>query len=488
MAFYDPDDENEQDPNQQQGGVQTSAGSGLISGQGGSSSNGPPAPAANSPDSPGNFVGIKTYLDANKPQAAKLGDQAAGVINSSADQARQGVQALQTQANDQIKGVGNLNSNISGKLSGAPETLTNDEKNVVKQTASAKYTGPKDETSFGDTYNNAAKTSKTATTNIDNSGTEQGRMNLISQINSKPRTQGMNIFDNTLLQAGGGREKLAQAAGANQDVKTALDNETQAIRGKIGRADDPSTPNIDESAGAVGQTNKAQADAYKQIQDAMTSWQSGFTPKVDQVKNQQLDLQNRVNEDLKDNQLSQETMDLLGLSDGQTYYNSNLRDYINPFSVSDINAGNVASQQDYARYAALSDLSGTDQTLLNPADAVKAGSAPMFGANKDKLSKDLQTSKNNFESAYNNQVGGVLNTSYLPPNTNWSQTMPNAWTAGKDVRGATPKELENFWIPTLKQAVAQTGDHIYQVGLDGIQKSLDQWKASQGFNNKVSKG
>lgn len=390
MAFYNEDDEDQQDPNQIQGGVQTGPQSSAISGAAGTSSNAAQTP--NAPDQGSNFVGIKQYIDANKPQAAKLGDQAAGVIDTSADQARQGVSALQNEAQNKIQSVASLSDDVSNKLSTA-EALTGDERNLIKNTASAKYKGPKDETGFGDTYTNAAKATNTAKTNIDNSGTEQGRMNLIGQINAKPRTQGMNVFDNTLLQAGGGREKLAQAAHKNQDVKSALDQTTEGIRNQIGRADDPSTPDIDESSGAIGQTNKAQADAYGKIQTAMDGWKNSFTPKVGQARDNLLAQQNAISDDFGEDMysLDQGTLDMLGLKDGQNSYNLNFNNYLNQVSSDQINAANVASNEDYARYGALADLAGVspEEFILKQENIGQAGKMPTFGANKEKLAADL---------------------------------------------------------------------------------------------------
>lgn len=392
MAFYQDDDEEQQDPNAQQGGVATSGESGVI-GASGTGASGPQA-TTNTPDKASNFVGISQYLNANKPQAAKLGDQTAGVINNSADQARQGVGALNQEAQDKIKAVNPLADDIKGKLSSGAEALSAGERGTIKDTAAAQYKGPQNEMGLN-SYQNAAKATKTATGNIDNSGTEQGRMNLIGQVNAKPRTQGMNTFDNALLQAGGGREKLAQAASANQDVKGALDQSAQNIRGQIGRLDDPSTPDVDESAGAMGTTAKAQADAYKQIQDAMGAWKTGFQPKVKSAQDALVAQQNAITGDLGDNpyDLTQESLDLYGLGEGTNIYNTDLNKYLSLANVGDINADNVASAEDYARYAALADLSGEQNLMLNPENASKAGTAPKMSINRDLLQSDLATTR-----------------------------------------------------------------------------------------------
>lgn len=492
MAFYRDDDDDEGGLDQSgQGIVQTGPQSGVISGQGGGGAQTPQQQSSKTPDKSGNFVGISNYIEANKPQAAKLGDQTAGVINASADQARQGVASLQGEAQEKIKPVNPLDPSLTNKISTAAETLTPEERAQAKQVASAQYKGPTQVTDLN-AYQAASDAQKTASSNIDNSDTEQGRMNLISQVNSKPRTQGMNVFDNTLLQAGGGREKLQQAALANQDVKGGLDQASQAIQGQIGRLDDPNTPDIDESAGAMGTTAKAQADAFKQIQDALTGWKSGFTPKISQAQQQLIDMQNKVTQDLGDNQygLDQETMELFGLNEGQGIFGLNLSDYLNPANPNDINAANVASQEDYARYAALADLAGEQDLMLNPEDASKAGTAPSFGANKEKLLQDLAAAQSGYQSAYGSSRTGVLDRSFLSnPN---SAKGYSAYDGAKGLQGmnlanATPQEIETTWLPALEKFAAGTGYQSDRNFVESVKKSLAQWKQNQKVNNTIKR-
>lgn len=461
MAFYNSqEDEDQQNANASSPGVQTQSGSSVITGQG--AGGGAPQQKAAAPDRPGNFVNLQDYLNANKTQAGKLGDQASGVINQSADAARQGVSSFNQEASDKIKPINSLAPDVSDKIKNGAEQLSPEERAQVKSTQSARYQGPSAYTDLN-TYQSAADSTQKASQNIDNSGTEQGRMNLVSQINSKPRTQGMNVFDNALLQSGGGREKIAQAATANQGVKGGLNTATQAVQSQIGRADDPSTPDIDESAGAIGQTNKAQADAYKQVQDALGAWTSGFQPKVKQAQDNLVGLQNRVTSDIGDNplNLSDETMNLLGLNRGQRVFGTDLNSYLKQANPSDINAANVASTEDYARYGALADLAGEQSPLLDPKNASMAGNTPGLTADKQKLQADIGQSEQNYDQAYKTP-GGVNEFGDLPP----------------EYAGYSPEYLENVILPRLQQ-----GGYG---GASEVRSALDRWKASQGYNNIVN--
>lgn len=477
MAYYNPkEDEQEGGEEQAQGGMQIGPQTATISSGSGATTNAPASnPSQNAPDRGSNFVGLRTYLDANKPQSEKLGGQVAGVIDQSANQAREGVNALNTEAQEKVKGTQSLGSDILGKIQTGAEALSADERQTAKNTANAQYKGPNSAQDLAG-YQSAMDATKKATQNIDQSGTEQGRMALLGQVNDKRRGSGIDTFDNALLQAGGGREKLIQSSQNNADVKSGLENAATGINSQIGRADDPNTPDIDESAGAIGQTNKAQADAYKAIQDSLGAWKQGFDPKVKQAQDALVAQQNAVTSDLGNDQLSldQGTLDALGLSAGQNVYGLNLTSYLNPANVSDINASNVASQEDYARYAALADLAGEQSLMLNPADASKAGTAPKFSANTDKLKGDLSAADQAFKQAYTaapavQSLGATGQTAAM---------IDSLLGPGKSVQ-----QIEQH----LEMMKAQHPGQVTSQYYNALMPQIQTWKKNQGYANTVKK-
>jgi hypothetical protein len=490
MAFYDAEeDQDQQAANAQGPGVPTQSGSSVITGAQGSGGSSAPQAKSQAPDRPGNFVNLKDYLNANKSQAGKLGDQTANVINQSATSARDNVSALNQEASQKIQPTQFLSSDISNRIRNNAESLSGDERQGVKNTEKATYQGP---SSYADlnSYQAASDATKKATANIDNSGTEQGRMGLISQINSKPRTQGMNVFDNALLQSGGGREKLSQAANANRDVRGALDSSSQDITGKIGRADDPSTPDVDESTGAIGQTNKARLDSLNTVQEALGAWRNGFQPKVSQAQQTLSDTQNRLTQDIANDplHLNDETMSTLGLNRGDRIFGADLNSYLNPASPSDITAANVASPEDYARYGALADLAGEQNLLLDPNNAGQAGTAPKASANSQKLRSDIEKAKQAYDSQYSSARAGVLDPSFMSGVPGEPGGYEGAGSAiGSGLSTATPEELESKWLPAMKNFVnASPWNGWMSNWISGVEKSLDQWKKNQKYNNVVN--
>lgn len=484
MAFYDDKDENEL--NQQQGniaqnGVETSKPSGDIGGApGGATSSTQTQAASSKPDNPGNFVGISQYLNANKNQSAKLGDQTAGVINNSADQARQGVAQLKSSFDKDVGSPLQVDQQAINQLNAGAESLNDQQKQTLKNQASAQYNGPKeltDEAGYGAAQQNLTK----AQQNIDSANTEQGRMGLVKNINSGYRNKGIDTFDNALLQGGAGREKVEQAAKQNQDLK-------QDVLGQQGLAAQQKASDVANSFQNVQDTTKGA------IQGATQNFQTGVNQRLQDAIAKALGSNQRITQDLADPDLNDETLGLAGLHEGDRTWGLNLNDYLNQANINNINAPNVASAQDYARYAALADLAGTspDAMFLNPANAPMAGTAPT-GASfaTDKLKNDLQAKQTAYDTSYKTQKGipidyGKYSNIMGGP---LSAHIPGALTDRRDIDTATPEQLENYWLPIFNQANKQYGGAGgYGKVAEVIKNALDKWKSNQNYNTTITRG
>lgn len=471
MAFYDDSEDEEgqtTDPNQ--GAVQTGPGNGII---GGGGSNTPAAQG--SPDKGGNFVGLQTYLDANKSQAGKLGDQTAGVVTSTADQARQGINDLNTQFNQQVdQNTIQKDEDATNLVGQTPEALNAAQKETLKRQYNAQYKGPDALNQLGG-YQNTLQASNKANENLKSAATEEGRAQLINQINNKPRTQGITTFDNLLLQKGPGRDKLDNVVNQNKDLSDMLSKAEAAGAEKVGMFDDPSTPDVDESKGAKGTTAKTQAETYKTVQDALSGWKSGFDKRLAEA--QDTGLQSRLTADIGglgagDPYLDSETFQALGqLNPHDSYYRLNLQDYLNPFNPGDVNASNVANAEDYARYGALADIAGIQDPTLRQEDIGKAGTAPKFGVDQQRLGSDLKAAKDAYTQGYQTTRGMANNVSPFGGNEG----------ASPEFRNATIQELENYWLPQMRANGGRWGSE----GVANIERNIANWKASQGANNKV---
>ena len=401
MAFYNEKDDQDQEEVIYDGQpISTSQTSGTVdTGSGPSSDSASVAAGANQAKSAASrkptFAGINDYLAANKTQAERLGQQVSSKVTGIVDTARQNIGNLQKEADEKIKGAQAVDPTIFNQL-GEAEKLSQEQRDQFKNTANAQYQGPQDYTQL-EAFTNAAQSSKEAEEALKNIGSETGRVQLLNQINGGRTTQGINTFDAALLSAGSGRQQLEQVAEQNKDLGDLFNTTKENITSTIGRYDDPNTPE-NEAAGAMGQTQQNSQAAQKAIQEALANWASGFNPRVQEAQQQLIDQQNRVTQDLGGSgtdryTLTDETLQLLGLTEGMNTYGVDLNRFLQLADPSQITAANVASAEDYARYLALADLAGIDPEILKQEDEHLAGTAPGLEYNKEELQKAINEAR-----------------------------------------------------------------------------------------------
>jgi len=454
MAYYNQEEDENLNPDQQQaGGVQTAPQAAMAQpGAPGAAAGG--GAGAKTPDNPGNFVGIKSYLDANKNQASKLGDQASGVINQSAQGARDSVSGLQNTFTQAAGSPVAYDPSINQKIGQGAEKLSEQEKQQAKNQYNAQYSGPMDlmDQNLSGQYTEAQKKLNAAKTNVESSGTEQGRKNLITQVNDKPRTAGVTNFDNILLQSGSGRDKLAQASQANKDVTGDV----------LGQAN--------TQAAQLAQANKAAADkARTETQNAVSGAQSEFSKQFDpndpnsrlaQAISKALLANQDVANDVYDDPygLTKNNLDLFGLAPGQLSYGANIADYFKQADPTKITAETLATPEEFARAQALAELAdGT--SLLDQNKIGESGTSDQYLGKIDKegLLADIGKRASNFQDVWNKQEAKSLTN----PKANWAEEMMPALSTGGFrnsymplISGHTPQELKTEIVPKLLSAAA----------------------------------
>jgi hypothetical protein len=496
MAYYQ---ENEDELNGQgqapSGPVQTGPStSGIITGEGGSSS-----PNAPTPDRGSNFVGLKSYLDANKTQAGKLGDQTAGVISNSANDARSSISGLNDAFNTQAGAPVSLNSQALNKIPQA-ETLSDDEKSNLKTAYNANYSGPSALTDLTGQYTEAQGKLNKARQTVDAAGTEQGRQTLVSQINDKPRTQGITNFDNILLSAGGGREKVQGAAEANKDVK-------DDVLGQANIAAQQKASDIKSQNDAVrAQTQSAVTGASEQFN---TSLQQKLQDAIAKITGKN---QNVVTDIADLGQVYEDTADIFGLNAGEALYGADLNNYLTQADPTAVNAGNVADQTDYARYLALSELSGGTPSLLKQENIGQAGTAQNMGptAKYQDLRSYLGSKGAEFERAMttgnDGQANGYLNPDdfqasgvEIGPGVDLPSFLQQAMLrqgdeSGMNIKAMSPQQILDTVVPWFQERGRQSSGganpELYKYNSDiakGLLKSLETFKKKYGADQLVPK-
>lgn len=435
MAFYDDqDDINSQDPNAQQQPQQTSGQSSIISGQGGSPGQGSQGAASantNTPDNPGNFVGIKQYLDANKSQSSKLGDQVSGQIQNTIQGAHQDVDALsskfrQEADSGQIANIQNAVNEAKGitdtAATGNAGAVSQDQTQRFGEIANAQYQGPNAliET---DLYEPTYAKIKQAQSYSDLSKDESGSQQLLKDIykdQGTNYTSGQNRLDSYLLNSQENRQKLSDArvdaGNLEQDFANADLEAAQYAANQKALAD---------STREAARQNliSTQTDRNSQIEAELNAiskdWKSEYNEYLNLLKNSN----NGQNLQLTDEQAAR-----LGVDKGQRIYNllnskagNTAEQYL---TMQEFDPNKVISKDQQAQLAALDQLAGTfggalqnKYTQANLAETLDKATA--FAADKFGLSAKQADEVFNAASKIANMVAEASSGANI-----WTKTLP----------------------------------------------------------------
>lgn len=396
MAFYQNNDEEilnpeaqPQQPGQQQGSVitgQTSSG-GPTQGP-----NAPTGAAAEAGEKPAGaegtgaaaspFVGIKQYLDQNKSQSAKLAQNVGNYVGGLTQSARDTLPTqtgLYNQAVDQA--TINLNQPVFDEAKVKAQNVANDQAKMAEfvKMRDAEYKGP---ASFqqSEFYNPTEEAYKKATTAGENLLTDTGQQTLLGALQQQERGRvnpGAIRFDQALLQGDEARSILEQAKAGQSDLQGLLDS-----------AEAASLTKAQSAAATTAATRKAIQDTFagnnsvqKQLEKAVSDRAKGLVDQSNKEAEKIIALLE------KGEKPSASQLEMLGISDKQwdelqktiDEYNSiagigkldpinNLSGYVSRSNPQmSIDAQRAANAEEYARYAALNQLMGTQNNFLSNA-------------------------------------------------------------------------------------------------------------------------
>jgi hypothetical protein len=471
MPFAAPLLDDENDPNKNpNGGVN-------ISGQSTTVSTGVPGQEAAAPGekqkSSGQYTNIQSYLDANKPQGDAMGGKIADDVSAKADNATTQIQSYESKAPT----VAAYDPN---EAIGRATSLNDTEKAQYKTNkATGGYSGPQNADGI-EGYQAANKAGIEAAGLVKNAGTESGQRDLLKQTYARPQySAGENNLDQALVQGSAGSKSKMEALGQKYSgLGASLDAANTKVGGAVNAA-------IGQAATNKGRFNPAETAA----RDALIN---PIQARADQTWADNQALAGRVAEDATDEVLSEETLRVLGLTEGQGLFNMNVGDYATP-DVSQVGINNIANADERGKYAALQSLFD-DPTMNQITGDGKAINPINF--NKEKFDKDYGAKKGEYDNAYANQRGTVLNREFLPESggvNGYGSYIPSALTdkSMDDLNNASASELESYWLPLMAQAQGMAGDAgkaRYATAINGINQSLAGWKNAYKSDRKVKKG
>jgi hypothetical protein len=418
MAYYNQQaDEEEVDPDAQ-GQTPIGGESGTITGQGGGAGGAAGAAAsASAGNTPAGaagvgsqFVGIKDYLEANKPQSAKLARDVGGYVGGLGEQARSeldtGVKGFNQTVDQNTIG---LNQELLDEAKTDATKVVGDQAKLseFKKQRDASYKGPNsfDQSDFYKKTNDAVTKANQAATNTQ---TEQGQKDLISQLQSAKKGkvhQGALAFDSSLLQADPtSKQILAKTKEGMSDIAGKLTSAQEQALAKVGQAKQTTDSTKAAVQGAFTGEQGVQGQLEKQLKDkalgavnqskqqadqTMQLLKTGATPNDAQLEI--LDISRDQWNQLKGDQgYLQSTYGINPYADFSTY--GTVKD-----PTTQINAQNIASAEDYAKYQALNQLMDSQNNFLS--DPTQAGKADLdaldfnFGGLKGDITNSISLEK-----------------------------------------------------------------------------------------------
>jgi hypothetical protein len=361
-APLNPDDQNDPNKNNPGGPVN-------ISGQSTTVSTGIPGqePSGGKQKGSGQYANIQSYLDANKSQGDQMGEKIAGEVSAKAEDATQRISAYEAKAPT-------VQAYDPNEAIGRATNLSDDEKTQYKNhKATGGYTGPTD-VSGVQGYQEANRAGDEAVALVRNAGNETGQRELLKQTYSRPQySAGENNLDQALVQgSSGSKAKLENLGQKYSGLNSYLNNANTTVGNAVNAAKTQALTNRQAFIPAEAQARQSLLNPIQQrAEQAWTDNQA---------------LAGRVSSDLSDDTLSDETLRILGLKDGQSVYDVNLGSYLTP-DLTQVGVDNVATPAERSKYAALSALFD-DPTMKQITADGKSINALNF--NKENFDKDLQ--------------------------------------------------------------------------------------------------
>lgn len=386
MAFYQDEDQL-QDPNApapNTGGPSAtlSQGSQAGAGQGNGPSQAPASSPGNAPDKPGNFVGIQQYINANRPQASKLAGNVGGFVTDIGNQAKSTLDTQKGAFNQAVnQNSVQLNQGLLDEAKADPTKVASDaaKKAEFQKMRDAQYAGP---ASFegSEFYQPAQQSVAKAQQAADNTKTVEGQRNLLSDLQKTQKgkvNQGALDFDSLLLQAAPEARSTLEGV---RNAQTDLGNQFNAFTQEGNALAKNAAAQTAAAKSAVNQAFAGPQGVQGQLEQALNERAQGAAMDNDWFN------QKAVQDFLSGGKVTDEALKRIGatreqanqvgaLNKGGALINPDAaKNYytMNPLA-NQVNAQNVASAEDYARYQALNDLMGNTGSLLtDPSQAGKA--------------------------------------------------------------------------------------------------------------------
>lgn len=324
--------------------------------------------------SSGQYANLQNYLKANQPQAAQMGQK----VTQSVEQKGQEAQQKLGQFEQQKPSVAAYDPNVAIQNAPTLEQQQKEEFRNIRQTGG--YTGPQQlEQVQG--YKETQQAAQQASEAAKMAGTETGQQQLLRRTFERPNyTQGETKLDQVLLMGNqGAKQNLSNLSQKYSDLYNVFNQKAQDVGAGVNQA----------TQQALANRQAIEAAIPKAWQDLMNPLEAKAAERA--ARNTQ-DISD-VTRDLQDDLLLEQTLQRLGLQEGQKLYNFDLMSYLNPnFTIPGVN--DVATAEERTRYQALADL------FQDPTRTQLGGEArniDPYSFDRDKFMKDIAASEQGFQ-------------------------------------------------------------------------------------------
>lgn len=330
--------------------------------------------AKGGPKSSGQFQNIQKYLQANQGQAQQMGEKIGQGIESKVQEAQSAGESLKSS----VKAPTSYDPNkVLGNLSGASEQ-DKTEYNQMKQTGG--YTGPKS-VYESESYQPYQQKKSAAETALKSAGTEEGQMDLLRSTYQRPSyTRGAQSLDQAIFQQS--PEGKTAISGLQAKYQPLLES-IGAIEGDVGSS--------------ISQAKQA-AEANKALfAPAEQATQKSILDPIEQrvaYEREQAGKFGDYQADLSDLELSNETMNALGLDAGTRTYGLNLASYLTP-ATTQASVQNVATAGERQKYNDLMNFLGINDQRLGQGEQTYQG----ISSAKERLLSDIAGKRSELENA-----------------------------------------------------------------------------------------
>jgi hypothetical protein len=331
------------------------------------------------------FTDIQAYLQANKPQTESVATRLAGRLGEEATATREKIKQAESLIGEQV-GAGKTSKDeaLLARAIETPTEVVKSPEELAKITAmrTAAYKGPATVEELTP-YEEARQAVGESERRAGLTETKEGRKELLYGLAKSP-TRGQMTLDELLLsQDPKAREILSGGSAQFGDLKGYLESVRTAGAGSI--------------SGAQAETEKTRQDVSTSLQDAITKAKANLEERVGTARGTAGARSTAALNSLTTGDFSPEVMADLGITPEQAeklklaiteaqQYKAplDLAKYSSQLSPeTEITAGKTATAEDYARSAALAQLSGLDRGYLTPGEEGMAGTAGMDMTNFD---------------------------------------------------------------------------------------------------------